>query len=126
MAVECAKRVAMAPVAGRIWNNVFRRYVFRRHRRWVTSGVFDALLETLVELAGRDARAEMIDSTVIRAHHRAVGTKKGLGKQRRLVGRAVVSTPSSTRDAMPRVAHSALFRHRILTLGPDTGTDLGC
>ena len=52
------------------WNSVFRRY-----RRWVTSGVFDAMLETLAELAGRDMAADMIDSTVVRAHHCAVGIK---------------------------------------------------
>jgi len=46
------------------WNSVFRRY-----RRWVTTGVFDAMLETLAELAGRDTAADMIDSTVVRAHH---------------------------------------------------------
>jgi transposase InsO family protein len=55
------------------WNSVFRRY-----RRWVTTGVFDAMLETLAELAGRDTAADMIDSTVIRAHHCAVGIKRGL------------------------------------------------
>jgi transposase len=50
------------------WNSVFRRY-----RRWVETGVFDAMLETLAELAGRDPTADMIDSTVVRAHHCAVG-----------------------------------------------------
>src|SRR3546814_2350189 len=60
------------------WNSVFRRY-----RRWVTTGVFDAMLETLGELAGRDTSADMIDSTVVRAHHCAVGIKRGLSKPRR-------------------------------------------
>jgi hypothetical protein len=58
---------------------------FRRYRRWVTTGVFDAMLETLAELAGRDTAADMIDSTVVRAHHCAVGIKRGLNKPRRLV-----------------------------------------
>jgi hypothetical protein len=40
--------------------------VFRRYRRWAETGVFDALLETLSELAGRDRPADMIDSTVVR------------------------------------------------------------
>ena len=35
------------------WGNVFRRY-----RRWVTTGVFAAMLETLAELAGRDTAAD--------------------------------------------------------------------
>jgi len=38
------------------WNSVFRRY-----RRWVKTGVFDAMLETLAEMAGRDGTADMID-----------------------------------------------------------------
>lgn len=55
------------------WNSVFRRY-----RRWIGTGVFDAMLETLAELAGRERSADMIDSTVVRAHHCAVGIKRGL------------------------------------------------
>jgi len=86
------------------WNSVFRRY-----RRWVETGVFDAMLETLAEMAGRDGTADMIDSTVVRAHHCAVGIKRGLRKPRRLVGRAAASLPSFTPDAMPRDVRSASF-----------------
>jgi transposase len=84
------------------WNSVFRRY-----RRWVTTGVFDAMLETLAELAGRDTAADMIDSTVVRAHHCAVGIKWGLSKPRCLVDRAAASPPSSTQGAMPEGSRSA-------------------
>mgnify|MGYP001567931161 FL=1 len=84
------------------WNSVFRRY-----RRWVETGVFDAMLETLAEIAGRDGTADMIDSTVVRAHHCAVGIKRGLRKPRRLADRAAVSPPNSTLDAMRWVARSA-------------------
>ena len=65
------------------WNSVFRRY-----RRWVVTGVFEAMLETLAAVVERDTSADMIDSTVVRAHHCAVGTKKrdqeaeGLGRSR--------------------------------------------
>lgn len=83
------------------WNSVFRRY-----RRWVSTGVFDAMLETLAEIVERDVSADMIDSTVVRAHHCAVGIKKGLRKPRLLVDREVDSAPNSTPDAMPRVALS--------------------
>jgi transposase len=64
------------------WNSVFRRY-----RRWVSTGVFDAMLETLTEMVERDVTADMIDSTVVRAHHCAVGIKRGLRKPR-LLGRS--------------------------------------
>jgi transposase len=64
------------------WNSVFRRY-----RRWVVTGVFEAMLETLAAVVERDVSADMIDSTVVRAHHCA-GLKKrdqefeGLGRSR--------------------------------------------
>lgn len=84
------------------WNSVFRRY-----RRWVETGVFDALLETLAEMVERDTRADMIDSTVVRAHHCAVGLKKGIKRPRGSAGRAVASPPSSTPAAMDTAARSA-------------------
>jgi len=83
------------------WNSVFRRY-----RRWATTGVFDAMLETLVEVVKRDGSADMIDSTVVRAHHCAVGMKKGLRRQRVSAGRAAASLPSSTPAATPKAARS--------------------
>ena len=55
------------------WNSVFRRF-----RRWVEIGVFDALVETLSELVVRERSADMVDTTIIRAHHCAVGIKRGL------------------------------------------------
>src|SRR3546814_2558177 len=76
------------------WNSVFRRY-----RRWVTTGVFDAMLETLAELAGRDIAADMIDSTVVRAHHYTVGIKKGLSKPRLSADSANASPPICPPDA---------------------------
>ncbi len=85
------------------WNSVFRRY-----RRWVETGVFDALLETLTEMVERDTSADMIDSTVVRAHHCAVGLKKGIKRPRGLAGRVVASPPSSTPAAMGRADRSAL------------------
>jgi transposase len=54
------------------WNSVFRHYW-----RWVETGAFDALLETLAEMVKRNTSADMIDSTVVRAHNCAVGLKKG-------------------------------------------------
>jgi transposase len=71
------------------WNSVFRRY-----RRWVTTGVFDAMLESFAEVIERDTSTDMIDSTVVRAHHCAVGLKKGIRSPRRLDDHAVGSPPS--------------------------------
>lgn len=85
------------------WNSVFRRY-----RRWVTTGVFDAMLETLAGAVERDGRADMIDSTIVRAHHCAVGIKKGLARPRRLADRAAASPPNFKPAAMSEVARSPL------------------
>lgn len=79
------------------WNSVFRRY-----RRWVTTGVFDAMLETLAELAGRDRAADMIDSTVVRAHNCAVGIKSGLSKPRLSTARAAVPHGGREDRGLPR------------------------
>ena len=84
------------------WNSVFRRY-----RRWVTTGVFDAMLETFAEAVERDTSADMIDSTVVRAHHCAVGLKKGIRTPRRSGARVAGSPPSSTRGATRRAGRSA-------------------
>jgi transposase len=83
------------------WNSVFRRY-----RRWVQTGVFEALLETLAELVERDSSADMIDSTVVRAHHCAVGLKKGIKRPRGSAAREAGSPPSFTPDATDRAALS--------------------
>ena len=85
------------------WNSVFRRY-----RRWVETGVFDAMLETLAEMVERDISADMIDSTVVRAHHCAVGLKRGIRTPRRLADRGAASPLSSTRGATDRVGRLAL------------------
>ncbi|WP_235518175.1 transposase [Sphingomonas sp. Leaf208] len=70
------------------WNSVFRRY-----RRWVVTGVFEAMLETLVAVVERDTSADMIDSTVVRAHHCAVGLKKGIKNSKGSAVREAASQP---------------------------------
>ncbi len=84
------------------WNSVFRRY-----RRWVETGVFDALLETLAEMVARDTSADMINSTVVRAHHCAVGLKKGIKRPRASAGLKAVLAPSSMPGAMDKFGRSA-------------------
>ncbi|MFG1420054.1 IS5 family transposase [Xanthobacter sp. V0B-10] len=84
------------------WNSVFRR-----DRCWVETGVFDALLETLAQMVERNTSADMIDSTVVRAHHCAVGLKKGIKRPRGLAGRAAASPPSFTPAARDTAGRSA-------------------
>ena len=72
------------------WNSVFRRY-----RRWLEVGVFDAMLESLAETVDRDPSADMIDSTIVRAHQHAAGGRGGFIETVSAV-RAVASRPRST------------------------------
>ncbi len=57
------------------WNSVHRQF-----RRWTTSGLWDLMLSALAAGGGGDA-LQMIDSTIVRAHHCAAGGKGGLQNQ---------------------------------------------
>jgi transposase len=52
--------------------------VYRQFRRWTLAGSWEALLEALNETEGVGETVQMIDSTIIRAHHCAAGAKGGL------------------------------------------------
>lgn len=91
------------------WRDMHERYgkwnsVYVRFRRWAEQGVWDALLETLVELGLTDDWQHMIDSTTVRGHSQAAGAKGGLIR-RLLVAHAAAlrakSTPALTvKDAL--------------------------
>jgi len=70
-----------------------RNSLHRQYRRWTASGLWDLMLEALADGGGNDA-IQMIDSTSIRAHHRAAGARGGR-KTRLLAARAVASRPKS-------------------------------
>lgn len=53
------------------WNSVYRQF-----RRWTTSGLLDLVLEALAE-GGSNACVQIVDSTVVLAHHCAAGTRRG-------------------------------------------------
>lgn len=58
------------------WGSVYRQF-----RRWTVSGLWELLLEGLNDSGVGNATLQMIDSTVIRAHHCAAGAKGGLKKR---------------------------------------------
>ena len=64
------------------WNSVYQQF-----RRWSLAGLWDVLLDALAGSGAAPKTIQMIDSTVIRAHHQAAGAKGGL-KTRLLAVRA--------------------------------------
>ena len=58
------------------WSSVYRQF-----RRWTLAGLWELVLEALNESGASPPQVQMIDSTVIRAHHQAAGAKGGLKKK---------------------------------------------
>jgi len=78
------------------WNSVFRQY-----RRWTEAGVWDLMLAAFTESEVSDNTTQMVDSTIIRAHHHAAGAKGGFTGMVSAV-RAVASRPRSMPGRMPK------------------------
>lgn len=72
------------------WSSVYRQF-----RRWTLAGLWEMILETLNESGVMPDQVQMIDSTVIRAHHLAAGAKGGL-KKKVLAAQKVALRPRST------------------------------
>lgn len=83
------------------WNSVYTQFL-----RWNRSGLWDLLLETLASSGAAPKTVQMIDSTVIRAHHQAAGAKGGL-KAKLLAVRAVALRAKSTPAPTKKVSRSA-------------------
>ena len=91
------------------WRDMHERYgkwnsVYVRFRRWAEQGVWDALLQTLVDLGLTDNWQHMIDSTIVRGHSQAAGAKGGRIRRALVEAAAALrakSTPARTvRDAL--------------------------
>jgi transposase len=72
------------------WSSVYRQF-----RRWTLAGLWELILSALNESEAVPDTVQMIDSTIIRAHHCAAGAKGGL-KKRVLAVQRVASRPRST------------------------------
>ena len=72
------------------WGSVYRQF-----RRWTLAGLWEEILEVLNQSETVPDTVQMVDSTVIRAHHCAAG-QKGEFKVRIWAARKAASRPRST------------------------------
>lgn len=76
------------------WSSVYRQF-----RRWTLGGLWEDIPDALNQSGVVPDALQMIDSTVIRAHHQAAGAKGGL-RDRVLAVHGVASRPRSTSASM--------------------------
>lgn len=69
----------------------------RRYRRWVETGAFEAMPETLAEMVGRDRNTDMTGSAIVRSAEKGRPKRPG-----NLVDGAAASPPSSMPDTKGR------------------------
>lgn len=55
------------------WSSVYRQF-----RRWTLAGLWEDIMEALNESGLVPDALQMVDGTVVRAHHQAAGAKGGL------------------------------------------------
>ncbi len=79
------------------WSSIYRQF-----RRWTISGVWELMLEALNDSKAVPDSVQMIDSTIIRAHHQAAGAKGGL-KNRVLGAQRVASRRKFISGQTPKV-----------------------
>ena len=78
------------------WSSVYRQF-----RRWTLAGLWEGILQALNDSGLVPDALQMIDSTVVRAHHQAAGAKGGL-RDRVLAVREVASRPRSVSASTPQ------------------------
>ena len=76
------------------WSSVYRQF-----RRWTLAGLWEQIMDALIESGAVPHALQMIDSTVVRAHHQAAGAKGGL-RDRVLAAQEVASRPKSISSSM--------------------------
>jgi transposase len=83
------------------WGSVYQQFL-----RWTRAGLWDVLLEALAEGDLAPDTVQMIDSTIVRAHHHAAGGKGGF-RATLLAVRAAASRPKSTLGRTRKASRSA-------------------
>jgi transposase len=76
------------------WSSVYRQF-----RRWTPAGLWEDIMDALNQSGAAPDALQMIDSTVVRAHHQAAGAKGG-HRNRASAVFEVASRPRSTSASM--------------------------
>ncbi|EBA09834.1 probable insertion sequence transposase protein, IS4 family [Sagittula stellata E-37] len=76
------------------WSSIYRQF-----RRWTLPGLWEQIMDALIESGAVPHALQMIDSTVVRAPHQAAGAKGGL-RERVLAAQEVASRPKSISSTM--------------------------
>ena len=76
------------------WSSVYRQF-----RCWTLAGLWEDIMDALNQSGAAPDALQMVDSTVVRAHHQAAGAKGGL-RDRVLAAQEVASRPRSTSASM--------------------------
>ena len=99
------------------WNTVWRRFA-----RWRDQGVFEAAFAAMAKAGVAQERAQMLDSTVIRAHQHAAGARrvKG-GREAQLSRSGDHAAASRTRNRVERLLQTEAVPARGHPLRPDCG-----
>ena len=76
--------------SGAPWRDLPERYgpyttCYNRFNRWRKKGIWDRLMDAIVE--AYDGNIQMIDSSSVRVHQHAAGSKKGDYKERLTIAR---------------------------------------
>lgn len=79
------------------WSSVYRQF-----RRWTLAGLWEDIMEALNASGAVPYALQMIDSTVVRAHHQAAGAKGGL--RDRVLAALEVASRSRSISASMRMA----------------------
>ena len=92
------------------WSSVYRQFL-----RWTRAGLWDLLLEALVSSNAVPDTVQMIDSTIVRAHHHAAGGRGGF-RETLLAAHAVASRPRSISARTRKVSPSGPSSHRAKSM----------
>jgi len=82
------------------WGSVYRQFL-----RWSRAGLWDLLLDALAQSEAVPDTLQMIDSTIVRAHHCAAGGKRGF-RETLLAVREVAFRPRSTSGRTRKASRS--------------------